>query len=266
LVQFWRFQVYVHIISQISNYFLSLSFLSSFLCCKFLFGSWGEKKCKNQKGCLFKCSRFSFFLKKKLPIPAFCFFVIFLGSPKLFENSLFDHLTQLHFLTIFACLRRVKLILSKFFPKITYKCWQIRFCCECDRRRLLSIRNDCRRLGNFKKRHALPWNLPSLVRFRPWSGIVFVSLRPSVKVCMRVLIILEVSKRVLMVCAWCRCLRTCYCQRTQPARKWLGQWKTRVLITSRSVCSQILRLLWVLSGFCFWVFRLCFRVFGWFVL
>ncbi|KAJ6987079.1 hypothetical protein NC653_020336 [Populus alba x Populus x berolinensis] len=52
---------------------------------------------------------------------------------------------------------------------------------------------------------------------------VFISLRPSVYVCTRVLIILEVSERVLMVCAWCRCLRTCYCQRTQPARKWLGE-------------------------------------------
>jgi hypothetical protein len=42
-----------------------------------------------------------FFLKKFfLSIPAFCFFVIFLGSPKLFENSLSDPTTSSRFLHV----------------------------------------------------------------------------------------------------------------------------------------------------------------------
>jgi hypothetical protein len=95
----------------------SLSFLSSFLCCKFLFGSWGNKKCKNQKGCLFKCSRFSFFFKKIFFIYSrFLLFRDFFRKSKIVWKFF---IWPNYFLTISACLRRVKLILSKFFPKIT---------------------------------------------------------------------------------------------------------------------------------------------------
>jgi hypothetical protein len=93
--------------------------------------------------------------------------------------------------TIFTCIEKNSVDFikkKKSFLKLFKTCWQIRFRCECDRRHILSIRDGCFRLGNLKKCHALPWNLPSLVRFRPRPGIrtrfrIPLPVRPYVYAC-----------------------------------------------------------------------------------
>ena len=68
---------------------------------------------------------------------------------------------------------------------------------------------------------------------------VFVSLCPSVRTYTRAYWSEWEGFDGVCVCLWCRCLRTCYCQRTPRVRSWRGHWRTRVRIIKRSVCNLI---------------------------